>query len=90
MNKHSISMDQYVPDFGFKDPIAVLLDSYISDHPKASNFIYSSTRLGEYGFMNDDLSLMICLCYFLLSNNRNMTISDLKLLEWLHWKVDYT
>jgi len=90
MNKHSISVDQYVPDFSFKDPVVVLLDSYISDHPKASNFIYSSTRPGEYGFMNDALSMMIYFCYCLLRSNRNMIISALKLLEWLHWKADYT
>jgi hypothetical protein len=83
-------VNQYVSDSGFKDPVVILLDPYILDHPKASDFIYSSIFSGEYGFMSDYLSLVICLCYYLLISNKDKTISILKLLEWILWKSFFT
>ena len=52
------SLDQYVLDHGFVDPIATLLDSYHSDFLKILDFIISPEFLGEF------LSMLLYLCYF--------------------------
>jgi hypothetical protein len=85
-----VFMDQYVSDLGFKDPFAALMESYISDHLKISDFIYSSTLPGEYCFLKDFLSLLLYFSYYLLISDRDKIISVLKLLEWLLWKSSFT
>jgi hypothetical protein len=55
MDEQLFSMDQYVSDLGFKDPVAALMESYISNHLIISYFL-SPTFTGEYGFLKIFLS----------------------------------
>jgi hypothetical protein len=81
-------MDQHVSDFSFKDPFAALMESYVSDHLKISN--YSLTLPGEYCFLKEFLSLLLHFRHHLLINGIGEIISGLKLLEWFLWKFSFT
>jgi hypothetical protein len=89
MNEQLFSVDQHFSDLGFKDLVAALMESYISNHLKISDFI-SPAFTGEYGFLKDFLSLLICFSYYLFISDRDKIISVLKLLEWLLWKSAFT
>jgi hypothetical protein len=90
MDEKLFSVDQYVSNLGFKDPVATLMESYVPDYLKISDFFNSLTLPGEYCFLKDFLSLLICFRYFLLISDRDKIISVLKLLEWLLWKFGFT
>jgi hypothetical protein len=68
----SFFLDQHVSDLGFKDPFAALLESYVSDFLKISDFIISPIFMGEYGFLKE--FLYHC-CIFLL----------LSIDQWYRW-----
>jgi hypothetical protein len=74
-------VDQYISDLVFKDPVAALMELYISDHPKISNFFNSPTFSGEYSFLKDSLSLLLNFSFYLLISDRDKVFSVLKLLE---------
>jgi hypothetical protein len=84
------SMDQHVYDLGFKDPVATFMESYISENLKISYFLNSSAFLGEYGFLNKFLSLLLHFKHHLLVSEKYEIISVLKLLGWLLWKSAFT
>jgi hypothetical protein len=50
------------------DPIAIYMESYVSDFLKISNCIISPILTGKYGFMKDFMSLLLYFCYYLLSH----------------------
>jgi hypothetical protein len=83
-------MSQNVFDLGFRDPVVSLMELYILDPLKISDFVYSSVFTSEYSFLKVYLSLLISFSYFLLSNDRDKVISVLRLLQWLLWKFVYT
>jgi hypothetical protein len=78
--------DQEVSDFSFKDPVAAFIESYISESLKISNFFSLHMFLGEFGFVNDFLSLLLHFKHQLLISVNDENISVLKLLGWLLWK----
>jgi hypothetical protein len=90
MVKQVFSMDQHVSDLGFKDPVTALMELYISDHPKISDFFNSSTLPSEYCFIKEFISLLLHFRYHLLISDRDKVISVLKLLEWLLWKSAFS
>jgi hypothetical protein len=81
---------KYDCDLGFEDPVAVLLESYLSDSLKFSYFIISLALVGENDFLKEFLWLRLCFCYYLLISGRKGILSVMKLLVWLHWKHDFT
>jgi hypothetical protein len=83
-------IDQYVSDFGFKDPVAALMESYFSDHLKVSDFIYLPALLGEYCFLKEFLPLLLHFRHHLLISGMDEIFSVLKLLEWMLRKSEFT
>jgi hypothetical protein len=83
-------VSQNVFDLGFRDPVAALMELYISDPLKILDFVYSSVFTSEYSFLKVYLSLLISFSYFLLSSDRDKVILVLRLLQWLLWKYVYT
>jgi hypothetical protein len=73
MDEQLFFVEKHVSDLGFKDPIAALMKSYISDHLKISDFI-SPEFTGKYGFLKDFLSQLICLSYYLFISDRDNII----------------
>ena len=67
-------MNQNVFDLGFRDPVAALMELYISDPLKISDFVYSSVFTSEYAFLKVYLSLLMSFSYFLLRNDRDNVI----------------
>jgi hypothetical protein len=57
MDEQVFSIDQYVSNFCFKDPVTVFMESYVSYHLKISN--YSPTLPGEFCFLDEFLSLLL-------------------------------
>jgi hypothetical protein len=90
MFEHMFSMDQHVYDLRFKDPVAAFMESYFSENSKISDFFNSSMFLGEYGFLNGFLSLLLNFRHQLLIGDMHEIISVLKLLGWLLWKSSFT
>jgi hypothetical protein len=82
--------NQYVSDLYFKDPVATFIESYISENPKISDFFSSLIFPGEYGFLNEFLSLLLHFKHHLLISEKDEIISVLKLLGWLLWKSTFT
>jgi hypothetical protein len=72
------------------DPIAIYMESYVSDFLKFSNSIISLILMGEYGFMKEFMSLFLYLNYYSLISDIDEIISIIKLLEWLLWKSSFT
>ena len=48
------------------DPIAIYMESYVSDFLKISNCIISPILMGEYGFLKDFMLLLRYFCYYSL------------------------
>jgi hypothetical protein len=90
MDEQLFSVDQHASDIGFKDPFAALLESYVSNFLKISNFIISLIPMGEYGFLKELMSLLLYLCYYSLISDIDEIILVIKLLEWLLWKSVFT
>jgi hypothetical protein len=61
-------IDQYVSDFGFKDPVASLMESYGSEYLKISYLFYLSSLPGESCFLKEFLSLLLHFRHHLLIN----------------------
>jgi len=78
-------LNQHVFDLGFEDTIASLLESYLSDSLKISDFIISLVFVGEYDFLKKFISLLY-FCYCLLINETDEIILVLNLFEW--WAVE--
>jgi hypothetical protein len=72
------------------DPIAIYMESYVSDFLKISNCIISPILTGKYGFMNDLMLLLLYFFYYSLISGIDEIISVIKLLEWLLWKSTFT
>ena len=81
---------KYDCDLGFEDPVAVLLESYLSDSLKFSYFIISLALVGENDFLKEFLWLWLCFCYYLIISGRKRIILVMKLLVLLHCKCDFT
>jgi hypothetical protein len=90
MVEQEFSVDQHFSDLGFKDPVVAFMESYIPENPKISDFLNSSAFPGEYGFLNDSLSLLLHVKHHLLISDKDEIISVLKLLGWLLWKSTFT
>jgi hypothetical protein len=90
MVEQEFFVDQHVFDLPFKDPVAAFMESYIPENPKISDFLSSHMFLGEYGFLNEFLSLLLHFRNHLLIGDRDKVLSVLKLLEWLLWKSTFT
>jgi len=92
MHGNLSSLYNHVPDIGFKDPVATLLESYFLDFLKIPDFIISQALVGEYDSLKELLSLLLLLyfCYYLLINGIDGIILVMKLLEWLMWKFSFT
>jgi hypothetical protein len=72
------------------DPIAIYMESYVSDFLKISNCIISPILMGEYGFLKEFMSLLLYFYYYSLISDIDEIISVIKLLEWLLWKSSFT
>jgi hypothetical protein len=90
MQGQLFSVSQNVSDLGFRDLVAILMELYILDPLKISDFVYSSTFTSEHTFLKIYLSLLMSFSYFLLSSDRDNLISVLSLLQWLLWKSAFT
>jgi len=90
MQRQSFFLNQHVFEYGFEDPVAALLESYLSDFLKISHFIISLALRGEYDSLKMFLLLLPYLCYSLLISAIDEIISVIKLLEWLLWKSAFT
>jgi hypothetical protein len=90
MHWQSSFLNQHDCDHGFEDPVAALLESYLSNSLKISDFIISPALVGEYDFLKEFLSLLLYFCYYQLISGRDEIISVMKLLEWLLWKFSFT
>jgi hypothetical protein len=83
-------LNLYDGDHGFEDPMAALLESYLSDSLKFSNFIISLTFVSEYDLLKEFLWSLLCFYYYLLISGIKRSLSVMSLLVWLHWKHDFT
>ena len=90
MHRQLSFQNQHVSEHGYEDPIAILLESYLSDSLKILDFIISLTLLGEYDFLKEFISLLVYFCYSLLISDKDEIISVIKLHEWLLWKFAFT
>jgi hypothetical protein len=59
MVEQVFSMDQHVSHLYFKDPVEAFIEFYISENLKILDFLISSAFLGEYGFLNELLSVLL-------------------------------
>jgi hypothetical protein len=75
MHEQLSFLNQHISNYGFEDPVASLLESYFLDSLKVSDFIISPTFVGEYGFLKESISLLLCSCYYLLISSRDEIIS---------------
>jgi hypothetical protein len=55
--------------------VAAFMEFYISDNLKISDFLSSHMFLGEYGFLNEFLSLLLHFKHHLLISDRDEIIS---------------
>jgi hypothetical protein len=74
-------LNQQFCDYGFEDPVAALLESYLSDSLTFSDFIISPTLIGEHDSLKEFQSLLSYLCYSLLISGRDEIISVLNYLN---------
>jgi hypothetical protein len=89
MQWNSFHSDQHVFDLGFKDPVALMFESYFFNSLKISDFIISLEFEGEDGFPKN-LWLFLYLCCYLLISCRQVVLSIMKLLSWFLWKFSFT
>jgi hypothetical protein len=75
---------------GFEDPVASLLESYLSNSLKIPEFIISPTLVGEYDSMKEFLWMLLYFYYYLFISGKDGILSIMKLLEWLLWKFAFT
>jgi hypothetical protein len=71
-------------------PVAAFMDLYFSEKLKISDFLSLPLFMGEYGFLDELLSLLFHVQLHLLINDKDEIISVLKLLGWLLWKSAFT
>ena len=89
MQWKSSFLNQQFCDYGFEDPVAALLQSYLSDSLTFSDFIISPILVGEHDSLKEFQSLLSHFCYSLLISGIDEIISVIKLLEWLLWKTTF-
>jgi hypothetical protein len=87
---HSMILNLYDSDQGFEDPMANLLESYLSDSLKFSYFIISLSFVSEHDLLKEFLWSLLCFCYYLLISGIKRSLLVMSLLVWLHWKHDFT
>jgi len=90
MHDQTFSLNQYDCDSSFKDPVAVFLESYLSDSLKISDFIMSSVFGDEYDLLKKSLWLLLCFYDYMLISSIDEVPSVIKLLECLMWKYAFT
>ena len=76
--------------FQFHDPLNEYIELHFSNTLEHAKLIFLSACPGEYGFLNEFLSLLLHFKHHLLINGIDEIISVLKLLEWLLWKFSFT
>jgi hypothetical protein len=90
MAEQEFFVDQHVFDLPFKYLVAAFMESYFPENLEISNFFISHMFLGEYGFLNEFLSLLLHFINHVLIGDKDKVLSILKLLEWLLWKSAFT
>jgi hypothetical protein len=90
MHDWTFSLNQYNCDSRFKDPVAVLLESYLSDSLKISDFIMSSIFRDEYDLMKKSLWLLLWFHNYMRISSINEVPLVIKLRECLMWKYAFT
>ena len=90
MHDWTFSLSQYNCDSSFKDPVAVLLESYLSDSLKTSDFIMSPIVRDEYDLLKKSLWLLFWFHNYMQISSINEVPSVIKLLRWLLWKSTFT
>jgi hypothetical protein len=76
--------------FQFHDPVNEYIELHFSNALEHADLIFLSACLGEYGFLDEFLSLLLHFKHQLLISDRDEVSSILKLLEWLLWKATFT
>jgi hypothetical protein len=76
--------------FQFHDPVNEYIELHFSNSLEHVELIFLSACPGEYGFLNEFLSLLLHFKHQLLISDREEVSSILKLLEWLLWKATFT
>ena len=83
-------LNMYDGDHGFEDPMAALLESYLSNSLKFSDFIISLAFVSDYDLLKEFLWSLLCFYYYLLISGIKKILAFMSLLIWLHWKHDFT
>jgi hypothetical protein len=90
MHDWTFSLNQYNCDSSFKDPMAVLLKSYLLDSLKISDFIMSLIFRDEYDLLKKSLWLLFWFHNYMQISSINEVHLVIKLLRWLLWKSTFT
>jgi hypothetical protein len=90
IHEQSMVLNHYECDLGFEDPVAALLESYLSDSFQFSDFIMSLAFDSECDLLKEFLWSLLCFYYYLLISGIKRILSVMSLLVWLHWKHDFT
>ena len=89
-NMHDWTFSLNNCDSSFKDPVAVLLESYLSDSLKTSDFIMSPIVRDEYDLLKKSLWLLFWFHNYMQISSINEVPSVIELLRWLLWKSTFT
>ena len=90
IHEKSIILNLYDGDHGFDDPMATLLESYLLDSLKLSDFIIPLVFDSECDLLKEFLWSLLCFYYYLLISGIKISLPVMILLVWLHWKHDFT
>ena len=76
--------------FQFHDHINEYTELHFSNSLEHAELIFLSACSGEYGCLDEFLSLLLHFKHQLLISDKDEVSSILKFLEWLLWKAEFT